>query len=190
MIGQKQPHRAFAATLSGGGYTLIELLVVMVIMGIAAGLIVPSFSNLGSISAEGAGRAIVSDLMFSQNEAISRQSIRTVVFNKDANQYELRDQSGTALNAPWMNGRYRIDFANDRRFSGVRIESVDFGGTSSISFDDLGAPTSGGTIEISGGNRRFRVTVTAFTGRVTITEVAPVAAEGAEAVVIEGGEGP
>ncbi len=190
MNGQRHPHSAFAGAAHGVGYTLIELLVVLVIMGIAAGLIVPSFSNMGSISAEGAGRAIMSDLMFSQNEAISRQSVRSVVFNRDSNQYELRDQNGTALAAPWMNGVYRVDFANDRRFAGVRIESVDFGGTSTISFDDLGAPTSGGTLEISGGNRRFRVSVTAFTGRVTIAEVAPAAAEADGAAAVEGGEGP
>ena len=152
-------------------FTLIEILVVIVILGIAAAMVVPQLNNTGSLGVQGAARMIVSDLLYAQNEAISRQSSFKFTFDKTNNKYTLFDSEDNVVNVNWKGGDFVSDFEKDTRFQGIRIESVSFNSTSSISFDELGAPSSGGTIEVIGGTDKYRITVAEFTGRVSIIKV-------------------
>lgn len=149
-------------------FTLVEVLVVVMIMGIAAALVVPQLLNAGSMTIQAASRMVMSDVLYAQNEAIARQTERRVVFDVDNNSYAVADDSGTTLSVPWMPSGYAIDFDADKRFAGVTLTAVDFGGTSTLAFDELGAPTAGGTIELSANTNQYRITVSAFTGRVTV----------------------
>jgi len=156
-------------------FTLVEVLVVLVIIGIAAAIVVPHMLNVGTMSSQAAARSAISDILFAQNEAISMQSPRSVVFDVDANQYQLTDGSGTVLSAPSRSGGlYVVDFSTDRRFQGVVLSDVNFDDETTLTFDALGTPTSGGQLELSAGDIRYRITVAAFTGRVTIAPVAVV----------------
>jgi len=53
----------------------------------------------------------------------------------------------------------------------VEILSASVGGDNTIAFDDVGAPDTGGTIELRFNDHRYRITVAEFTGRVTVEKV-------------------
>lgn len=153
------------------GFTMIEIMVVVVILSIMAALVVPQIGKTDSFAAQGAARVVVNDLLYAQNQAVSEQATHKVVFDVASDAYRLTDGDDVTLSAPWMGGDYELDFANDSRFPNVTLVSANFGGNVTISFDDLGVPSGGGTVELEAGGVRYRVTVTAFTGRVTVAEV-------------------
>ena len=152
-------HRAF---------TLIEVLVVVVIIGIAAGIVVPQILNSGSLTIQGASRHVIADLLVAQNEAIARAQRRFVIFDVANESYRITDQDQVTITADWMDKPYVVSFLADDRFEGVRIDAVNFAGNAFVSFDELGAPSNGGTIDLSFDQNRYRVTIAPFTGRVTV----------------------
>ena len=154
------------------GFTLVEILVVVIILGIAASVVVPQLLNAGTMTIQAAARMIISDTLFAQNEAIARQSPRKVVFDVPNNAYRLTDNNDVMLSVNWKAGNYIMDFDSDNRFAGVQIQAVDFGGSNSVTFDELGAPSSGGTVDLTAGDTSYRVTVRPFTGRVTVAPLA------------------
>jgi hypothetical protein len=112
--------------------------------------------------------------LYAQNEAIAAQAHRKVVFDPDGDKYEVQDENGFAVSAKWINGsdnNYIVDFTDDDRFQGVTIQSADFAGLKSVEFDDLGAPVAGGDVTIQYNEATYRISVAAFTGRVTVTKL-------------------
>lgn len=155
-------------------FTLVEVLVVVAIIGIAGAIVVPQMIKSGTLTVQAAGRSVIADLLYAQNEAIARQSARRVVFEPSLNQYKLTDGDGNVLSATWKGAgtaNYVVNFSNDSRFAGVRIENPSFGSQPYIEFDDMGSPTQGGSVDLVFSNVRYRTSVAPFTGRVTITQV-------------------
>jgi len=156
------------------GYTLIEVLIVVSIMGLVGAMVVPSMLTAGSMGVQAAARIIVSDLLYTQNEAIAQQSPHRIIFDAANDSYRVVDSVGNTLTASWINGKannYIVDFTKDRRFRGVTITGVNFGGANEIEFNDLGGPNTGGSITIEFDRRSYRIDVADFTGRVTVTQV-------------------
>lgn len=161
-------------------YTLIEVLVVVTIMGLAAAIVVPNMMQGGTLGIQAAARMIIADLLFAQNEAMAQQSLRRVSFDTDANRYAVEkfdNATGTwrlEFNPSQNSGdteNYEMDFDDDNRFNGVNIISADFGGRSAVEFDDLGNPSSGGTIRLRFEEHVYDIDVAPFTGRVTVERV-------------------
>ncbi len=153
-------------------FTLIEVMVVVVIAGIAALIVMPAMIDPGSMRTQAASRAVIADMLFAQNEAIAHQAERRVAFDVDAGVYRVTDGAGTPLAASWKTGgTYEVNFSTDGRFQGVSIAAADFNGQAVLVFDAMGSPASGGQVELRSGNERYRVTVAAFTGRITIEPV-------------------
>jgi prepilin-type N-terminal cleavage/methylation domain-containing protein len=166
--------KRFCAQSDRRGYTLIEVLIVVTILGVIGAAVVPSMLTAGAMGVQAAARIIVADLLYAQNEAIAQQAERRVVFDLANNGYRLVDETGTALTVDWINGQannYVVDFNKDRRFQGVTITAVDFNGGDTLSFDDLGTPSNGGSVNIQYERRQYRIDVAAFTGRVTVTKL-------------------
>jgi len=154
-------------------FTLAEVLVVVTIISIAAAVVVPRLLHAGTFSVQAAGRCVIADIIFAQNDAVAHQKTRKIIFDTANNAYRLTDENDETLAAGWIGGgAYVISFANDPRFNGVTLANVDFGGSTTIEFDDLGAPVIGGVLDVVGTETQYRITVAALTGRVTIEPVA------------------
>lgn len=163
------------------GYTLIEVLIVVTIMGFAAAIIVPNMLQGGSLGVQAGARMIIADLLFAQNEAMAQQSTRRMVFDTDNNSYRVEKYDSGA--SAWVleynpsagmgnnQQNYEIDFEEDGRFKGIEIVTADFNGSDTVEFDDLGNPSSGGSIELRFEDHRYEITVAPFTGRVTVARV-------------------
>ena len=164
------------------GYTLIEVLITVTIMGLAAAIVVPNMMQGGSLGVQAGARMIIADLLFAQNEAMAQQSTRRVVFDTDNNTY--RVQKFDSVASAWVlefnpsqglgnnQQNYEVDFDEDSRFRGVEIVSASFNGDSTIEFDDLGNPSSGGTVRLKFEEHEYEIKVAPFTGRVTVERVA------------------
>ncbi len=155
-------------------YTLVEVLIVVTILGVVSAVVVPHMLTAGSMGVQAAARAVVSDLMFAQNDAVAAQAPRTVTFLPAEERYELRDEEGNLLSAAWISGKqqnYTVDFTEDTRFQGVTIKSAAFGNDNEVTFDDLGSPDSGGEVIVEYNDQRYAIRVAAFTGRVTVTKL-------------------
>ena len=166
----------------GGGFTLTEVLVVVTIIGIAGALVVPNVMQAGTLGVQAAGRMVIADILIAQNDAIAAQEVRRVIFDTANNRYRVTDGSNNTLTVTWRTatpggGNYVVDFQNDDRFEGVSLDNVDFGGAEPLvlEFNALGTPTgNGGDLQLVSGDQRFVVSVSPFTGRVSI---APFVAE-------------
>ena len=156
-------------------YTLVEVLIVVTIIGIASAVIVPRMLAAGTLGIQAAARMVIADMLIAQNEAIAKQETRKVIFDAATNSYRVTTAGGTTITAPWrtgsQSGLFVVDFDTDDRFGGVALENVDFGGGQELVFDALGAPTSGGQVELVFRNQRYRISVSEFTGKVTIQQI-------------------
>lgn len=164
------------------GYTLIEVLVTVTIMGLAAAIVVPHMLRGGTLGVQAGARMIVADMLYAQNEAMAQNDARRVLFDIDANSYTVQhydtdSSSWIADRNPVLGGNattnYIVDFDNDQRFRGVQIVSADFGGETWIEFDDLGNPSSGGTVRVQFDEHRYDIKIAPFSGRLTVEAVAP-----------------
>lgn len=157
------------------GFTLVEMLVTLTIIGIAASIVVPSLSSSSSFVLQAATRSIMSDILNTQNEAVAHQATRMITFDVDNNSYKLTDGSGDLLTNSWKGtdaSNYVVNLSADSTYQGVKLVKVDFGGgDTSLSFDDLGSPSSGGTVDLEYSQWKYQITVAPFTGRVTVKRV-------------------
>ena len=164
------------------GYTLVEVLITVTIMGLAAAIVVPNMLQGGTMGVQAGARMIVADMLFAQNEAMAHNSARRIVFSPDTDRYFVQKFDSNA--GAWVldynpviggnsKNNYEIDFTQDSRFRGVDIVSADFGGTATVQFDDLGNPSSGGTVRIRYDQHVYDVKLAPFTGRVTVEKVDP-----------------
>lgn len=169
------------------GYTLVEVLVTVAIMGIAGSVVIPSMSGAGILRIQAGVRTVVSDIMFAQMDALAYQESRGVVFDVDNNAYTLVGVFGAEINPatdalydPRGPGqRYVVDL-DEYDFGGAVLAEVDLNGGDVLIFDEIGGPvavaggdelSSGGSLQLSGPQGRFRIDIAAFSGRVTVTRL-------------------
>ena len=158
------------------GFTLIEILVVVMIIAIAAMVAVPMMSSAASFQVRAAANQIAADMEYAKSMAISRQQSYSVVFDKDAESYQIEEPNGAVISHPVKKGfSYIVNFANDGRTEGVDIYEVDFDTTSTIKFDFLGSPCNGsnnplnnGVITLKAGEQTMTINVSPVTGYISI----------------------
>ncbi|HAU37243.1 MAG TPA: hypothetical protein DCX07_05950 [Phycisphaerales bacterium] len=158
------------------GFTLAELLVLLLVLAITAVVVIPAAIDTTDSQAVSAARLLASDLQYAQNVAITTQRPVYVTFNVGAEQYqlstpsELNPNERVVLNHPITKAPYVIDFSTQRGFGRTNVVSASFGGLAEVGFDELGAPSSAGTVTLQAGSRVYRISVTAATGKVTVAE--------------------
>ena len=156
-----------------GAYTLIEVLVVVMIIGIAGAIVVPHMPTVSSMGVQAAGRMIIADIIFAQNDAVAHQKPRKVIFDTANGSYRITDANENPIAASWKGGaEYVVAVTGDSRFEGVTLANADFGATATLEFDDLGTSINGGTIDVIANEFQYRITVATFTGRLTIEPIA------------------
>ncbi len=178
-------------------YTLIELIMVMAVLALAAALLIPHMVGIDSMTVQAAVRLLIADLSFAQSDALANQEFRRVVFYDDGSGYcilivdsfdevtpaDLDDPAVNYVYDPLGNmGRYIVDYTVDGRFEGVVITEVTMDGMTledrpQITYDQLGgtiqtssAPGIGGSIVLTYKDSIYRITVSPFTGKLTVSE--------------------
>jgi len=172
-------------------YTLIELLLVCAILGISGALLIPRLVGRDIMACQSAVRLIIGDLSFTQADALAHQELRRVHFYDDGSGYCVLRITQAQLNQdfdpdtadylfdPLLGGEYIVNFATDSRFEGVTIASVDIdGGERDLHYDSMGGtintaggPGTGGAIRVNKGNETYDITISPFTGKLTVTKV-------------------
>jgi type II secretory pathway pseudopilin PulG len=169
-------------------YTLIELLLVCAILGIAGSLLIPQIVGRDIMACQAAVRLIIGDVTFAQSDALAHQEYRRIHFNDDGSGYSISRVTQAELAAPFnaatadyindplQGGPYIVNLGADERFNGVTIESVAIdGGGEDLHFDSLGGTVTstgaaglGGTIVVAAPNDRYQITISPFTGKLTV----------------------
>jgi len=153
-------------------FTLVEVILVVLLVAILAAIAVPLVIDSTSGQTVAAARRIASDLQYAQNLAIATQTPVTVTFSVDEETYGLANASG-ALIHPMTNNAYEVCFASEPGLESLNIVSVQFSGTSEVTFDELGAPSSAGSIVLQAGPHTIRLDVANASGLVSVTVVGP-----------------
>ncbi len=151
------------------GFTMIEIIIVVVIITIAALAAVPMMSSAASIQIRSGANMIAADLEYAKSMAISKGQDYSVVFDKDADSYQIVDLNNNVIQHPVKKGfTYVVDFQNDSRLHQVDITSANFGGSQKVTFDCLGSPNIGGSVVLQAGGITKPVTVEPVTGFISI----------------------
>jgi len=138
--------------MSHKAFTIIEILIVVALLAIAGMMVVPMMSSAASIQIDSAANMIAADLEYAKSMAISRGQKFSVVFDKTAETYQIKDQNGNVIPHPVKKGfNYVIDFRNDRRLNRVDIVDANFDGTNEVKFDYLGSPYNGNGTALNSG---------------------------------------
>ena len=170
---------------------------VMAVLALAAALLVPHMVGTDSMTVQAAVRLLIADLSFAQSDALANQEFRRVVFYADGAGYcilnvdaydwvtpaDLNDPSVDYVYDPLGSmGQYIVDYTVDNRFEGVliteaTIDNVVLTNRPEITYDELGgtvqsssAPGLGGSIVMTFKDSSYRITVSPFTGKLTVIE--------------------
>ncbi len=152
----------------GRGFTVIEILIVMVIITNAALTVVPMMSSASSVQIRSAASMIAADLEYAKSMAITRGQNYSVVFDQNADSYQL-EQDNNVIQHPVKKGfDYIVDFQSDTRLNRVDITGANFSGNPDVEFDSMGSPDSGGTVSLQAGGTTVTITVEPITGYISI----------------------
>lgn len=148
---------------SSQGYSLVELILVVAIIGVLSGLAIPRYGRAASrYRADAAAKRVVADLQQAQQRGLAGSGACVLSFSTSA--------ATLTMTYPTIGG---VAGRSVQTKLGLlpylaSIQSVDFGGTSSVTFDGNGRPSAGGTIVIRSGNESRTITVAAGNGATTI----------------------
>ncbi|MGI9015042.1 MAG: GspH/FimT family pseudopilin [Phycisphaerales bacterium] len=144
----------------GGGFTLLEMIAVMVIVSILAAVAMPTLAQLRDTQIGIAARELARDLSWARQRAVARGVNVWVLFDEDANSYEIREEqltqpglgSAVPVNDP-ITGKPCQRIFGSGEFSAVDITSVEFDDDQSVGFDWLGQPLHAGETALSAQGR-------------------------------------
>jgi len=155
---------------ANGAFTLLELLIVIVVLAIAALTAIPMMSSAATIQIRSAANMIAADLEYAKSLSISRGQSYSVVFDTDAESYQIEDQANSVIEHPVKKGfNYIVNFRNDG-LERVDISDADFNGVAEVHFNCLGSPDNGGSIVLQAGDATVTITVEPVTGYISITD--------------------
>lgn len=158
------------------GFTLIELVAIIVLVGIMAGVALPSLSNLAGTRSGAAGKQLLRDLTFAQQRALTTGTVSWVVFNTGAGTWSILAENpaspgraGATVITDMATGKPFVTTVGVNEYVGVSMTACNFDGATEVGFNWLGKPLNStgaalaaqGSVTLSAGNR---VTVEAVTG--------------------------
>jgi prepilin-type N-terminal cleavage/methylation domain-containing protein len=168
-------------------FTLVEILMVVVIIGIAAAIVVPQMSHRDDLKAAAAARVVMSDLMYAQNLAMTRQKSHYLVFDSTGQSYKMvsGDSMTTAITHPVEKNDYLMKFGaqGSTGLESASLFSATFTGSTTttygtVGFDDLGAPMvytgtadqtlTAGNVIVKSGNIKLKIVIEPYTGQLSV----------------------
>ncbi|MCG3180430.1 MAG: hypothetical protein BIFFINMI_02791 [Phycisphaerae bacterium] len=136
---------------------------VLCLIFLLAAMAAPRYvSSLCAYRADLAAQRVAADLKMARGSAWSAGAHRTAAFTVASQSYVIEGQ--TDLNR--SGGDYAVDLGDDPYHA--QIDSADFEGASSVTFDGYGMPDRGGSIVIRVGDFRRTVTLDRASGNVSV----------------------
>jgi len=154
------------------GVSLLTMLLTLAAMAIVAGVAIPAFFGLHSVTLDNAARLLARDLRVAQNMASLDGVAVTFEFLDEGRGWRVLDAGGEVVERPDQHGSFERDFTLDGVFEGVRLEHVDFDGGRQLRFDRSGRAIPGGTLRVTFDGEMRVVRVMALTGRVILDGLA------------------
>lgn len=151
------------------GFTLMELVIVVVVIGVIAGMAVPSFlSYMPKLKVKSTARDVVSDLRLARSQSISERKAYGVAI-------DLSKQTVTRFADTDGDGAYSMSDSTlhvDTASTDVKISTCTFTDNCVI-FGSTGSATTSGDLQMvsSDGQIIMSINVLASTGRVRMTEI-------------------
>lgn len=152
------------------GVTLIDLVITILILGILAAAALPRFSSaVDRLRAEAVARRIAADLNYARRIAIHSNQRVTIQFVSSPAGY----QTTGVVHPDHPSQSYSVGLTDVD--GGVTLQSVDFDGSMSLSFNSYGRPLVAsaallvGTIQVSCGGHVCTVSVDPATGEATVS---------------------
>jgi len=153
---------------SAAGFTLTEIMIVVAILGLAALVVIPTFSSHEDEQKLSMAAAELTDgLRYARNEAIRTGNTFRVTINADNDQFKIIDLAalpGQDVIHPVSRIPYNVDFAASRRYSGVDITGS---GVIMVDFHGTGQTDRNEVIILSYGPFTTAVKVESSSGRIT-----------------------
>ena len=181
------PYAASSPRANPRGFTLIEILCVVIILGIAGAVIVPQLGTRDDLRAASAARALMADLIYAQNLAITSQSNHYVAFDVTNRRYTVLNSALAIVQHPVEKSNFVMTYGPGGS-PGLRecsLSSAAFLGTSSadmrttIGFDELGTPLvryggvvetlTAGEVKVKSGNHELTIRIEPYTGQITVS---------------------
>jgi prepilin-type N-terminal cleavage/methylation domain-containing protein len=166
------------------GFTLVEILVVVVILGLISAVILPQLGSRSDLVVSAAARQVMSDLSFAQNRAITAQAPVYVVFtatsDTDGGGYSVMTAlPSTVMDHPVERQPWVVGFGpGSRAWGTVRLDEADFDGSTTLMFDESGAPMviaagiasplNDGAVRVSCNGQALTIRVEPITGTLTV----------------------
>jgi MSHA pilin protein MshC len=146
------------------GFTLIELVMVMVLIGILAIAVLPRFFDRNTFDARGYFDQSISMVRYAQKLAIAQRRDVFVNVSIAGTSICLTYTADTTCSTPVIN---QVVSPDERTwFRKPAPSGMSFAGGSSFSFNALGQPSSGQTINFTGDGVTSKITVESETGYV------------------------
>jgi len=161
------------------GFTLVEMLLVVIVLIIAAAIVLPNLGSAADAQAMSAARVLAADLEVARSHALKTQRPTTLLFRDDLGAYKVvADYGGgsyasaEAIDHPVIANRaFEVELAARNGMQAVEVQSAAFGGETYVTFNELGEPSSAGTIVVEAGDIRMQVDVAGLTGSVSTRRI-------------------
>lgn len=162
------------------GFTLIEILCVVVIIGLAAGIIIPQISTRDDLRCASAARELMGDLLYAQSRSIAQGKMHYVQFNTTTGAYQVLDavSPNNVITNPVSQQTYTVTVGTGA-LAGVSIKTASFDGNPTVAFDSMGIPytwdaTNGpialnaGSVVFKAGKNQKTVSVSPYSGQIKV----------------------
>lgn len=139
------------------GFTLVELVLVIIIIGVVGAIALPHFAQANARQQlEAATNRVENDIELAKNRARAASASVTMEFNRIKESYTLDAVGGEALTVKLAEPPYR-----------ARLGNVDFEGSTTVTFNGYGIPSSEGLIVVKVTNSKLIVLNISSAGEVT-----------------------